>query len=179
MLFCPSFTQSERFHHTDQLITRLQVAVMTNFIRMLSGNVIVHVFKSDATCRVRRLAPLRFTSPRAAELSVHSTIVPGEQLHILLHWFLGAIPSQAPPTSAISSDSPQLRKTMFCFLEDACTGYHVFSTEPLTQTAIPEQLHRSPLRPNLAECPQFQEHQDCNQRSCCMQDFQSNISANA
>ena len=48
MLFCPSFTQSECFLHTDQLITRLQVVVMTNFIRMLSGNVIVNVFKSDA-----------------------------------------------------------------------------------------------------------------------------------
>ena len=34
--------------HTDQLATRLQVVVMTNFIRMLSGNVIVNVFKSDA-----------------------------------------------------------------------------------------------------------------------------------
>ena len=33
MLFCLSFTQSERFLQTDQLITRLQVVVMTNFIR--------------------------------------------------------------------------------------------------------------------------------------------------
>ena len=48
VLFCPSFTQSERFLHTDQLITRLQVVVMINFIRMLSGNVIVNVFESDA-----------------------------------------------------------------------------------------------------------------------------------
>ena len=47
MLFCPSFTQSERFLQTH-LITRLQVAVMTNFIRMLTGYVIVNVFKSDA-----------------------------------------------------------------------------------------------------------------------------------
>ena len=28
MLFCPSFTQSERFLQTDQLIIRLQVVVM-------------------------------------------------------------------------------------------------------------------------------------------------------
>ena len=48
MLFCPSFTQSERFLHTDQLIARLQVVVMTNFKRMLSGNEDVIVFKSDA-----------------------------------------------------------------------------------------------------------------------------------
>ena len=48
MLFCPSFTQSERFLHTDQLITGLQVVVMADFIRMLSGNVIVNGFKSDA-----------------------------------------------------------------------------------------------------------------------------------
>ena len=48
MLFRPSFTQSERFLHTDQLITRPQVVVMTIFIRMMSGNVIVNVFKSDA-----------------------------------------------------------------------------------------------------------------------------------
>ena len=47
MLFCPSFTQSARDLQTDQLITRLQVVVMINFIRMLTGNVIVNVFKSD------------------------------------------------------------------------------------------------------------------------------------
>ena len=47
MLFCPSFTQSERFL-TDQLIIRLQVVVMTNFILMLMRNVFVNVFKSDA-----------------------------------------------------------------------------------------------------------------------------------
>ena len=58
-----------------------------------------------------RLAPLRFTNPRAVELSVHSTIVPGKQLHILLHRYLVAIPSRAPPTSTISSDSPELRHT--------------------------------------------------------------------
>ena len=44
MLFCPSFTQSESFLHTDQLITRHD----TNFIRVLTGNVVVNVFKSDA-----------------------------------------------------------------------------------------------------------------------------------
>ena len=48
MLCCSSFTQSERFVQTNQLITRLQVVVMTNFIRTLTGNVIVNVFKSDA-----------------------------------------------------------------------------------------------------------------------------------
>ena len=48
MLFCPSFTQSERFLQTDQLIIRLQAVVVTNFIRMLMRNVFVNVFKSDA-----------------------------------------------------------------------------------------------------------------------------------
>ena len=48
MLFCHSFTQSERFLQTDQLIIRLQVVVVTNFIRMLMRNVFVNVFKSDA-----------------------------------------------------------------------------------------------------------------------------------
>ena len=48
MLFCPSFTQSERFLQTDQLIIGLQVVVMANFIRMLMRNVFVNVFKSDA-----------------------------------------------------------------------------------------------------------------------------------
>ena len=66
-----------------------------------------------STWRLRRLAPLRFTNPRAAELSVHSTIVPGEHLHNLLDWSLVAIPSQAPPNSAISSDSPELKRIMF------------------------------------------------------------------
>ena len=48
MLFCPSFTQTERFLHTDQLITKLQVVVLSYFIRMLSGNVTVNVLKSGA-----------------------------------------------------------------------------------------------------------------------------------
>ena len=48
MLFCPSFTQSERFLQTLQLIIRLQVVGTTNFIRMLMRNVFVNVFKSDA-----------------------------------------------------------------------------------------------------------------------------------
>ena len=46
MSFCPSFTQSERFLQTDQLIIRLQVVI--NFIRMLMRNVFVNVFQSDA-----------------------------------------------------------------------------------------------------------------------------------
>ena len=46
MSFCPSFTQSERFLQTDQLIIRLQVVI--NFIRMLMRMVFVNVFKSDA-----------------------------------------------------------------------------------------------------------------------------------
>ena len=48
MLFCSSFTQSEGYLQTDQLIIRLQVVVVTNFIRMLMRNVFVNVFKSDA-----------------------------------------------------------------------------------------------------------------------------------
>ena len=48
MLFCPSFTQSERFLQTDQLIIRLQVVVVTNFIRMFMRSVFVNVFMSDA-----------------------------------------------------------------------------------------------------------------------------------
>ena len=47
MLFCSSFTQSERFLQTDQTIIRLQVVVATDFIRMLR-NVFVIVFKPDA-----------------------------------------------------------------------------------------------------------------------------------
>ena len=65
MLFCPSFTQSERFLQTDQLIIRFQVVVMTNFIRMLMRNVFVNVFETDAVIwwaaifrRLRTAAPL-------------------------------------------------------------------------------------------------------------------------
>ena len=46
MLFCSSFTQSERFLQTDQLIIRLHVKVVTNFIRVLMRNEFVNVFKS-------------------------------------------------------------------------------------------------------------------------------------
>ena len=54
MLFCPSFTQSERFLHTDHLITRLrraEPATCCSHDKLHShvvGNVIVNVFKSDA-----------------------------------------------------------------------------------------------------------------------------------
>ena len=48
MLFCPSLTRSERFLQIDQLIIRLQVVVVTNFIRMLMRNVFMNVSKSDA-----------------------------------------------------------------------------------------------------------------------------------
>ena len=139
--------------------------------------------------RVHVASASTHSNPRAAELSVHSTIFPGEHLHNLLHWSLVAIPSQDPPTSAVSSDSPELKRTMFCFLEDAYTRCHVFSTEPLTQTAIPEWLRRSLTSPaqsasviaTTEPCgvPAIPGHRDCNQRSCCMPDFQSNISANA
>ena len=90
------------------VLNQQRVVVMTDFIRMLSGNVVVNVFKSDAVIWDKmlhlsksqgsamsrnlreaisdlcRLAPLRLTNPRGAELSVHRTIVPGEQLHILV-----------------------------------------------------------------------------------------------
>ena len=209
MLFCPSFTESERFLQTDQRIIRLQVVVVTNFMRMLMRNVFVNVFKSDAvvwwaaiffttssmfdkmlhllnskssamscsrSCNfceaVGNLLTVtmylqdalsRFHRPglHKIDLRVHvasaSTrtlalhkskscrAVSAQHNHsrraictILLHWSLVAIPSQAPPTSAINSDSPELKQTMFCFLEDAYTGYHVFSIEPLIQTAIEE-----------------------------------------
>ena len=54
MLFCSSFTQSERSLHTDQLITRLRRVEPATCCShdglhlLLSGNVIVNVFKSDA-----------------------------------------------------------------------------------------------------------------------------------
>ena len=48
MSFYSSFTQSERFFQIDQLIVRLQVVAVTNFIRMLMRNVFVNVFRSDA-----------------------------------------------------------------------------------------------------------------------------------
>ena len=100
-----------------------------------------------STWRVRRLAPLR-----ASQIPVllscqsvhnHSRRAIAQLAPLDSH----CDTSQAPPTSAINSDSPELKQTMFCFLEDACTGYHVFSTEPLTQTAIPEQLRRSLTSP--------------------------------
>ena len=51
----------------------------------------------------------------------------GEQMHILLHWSLVALcPRKLHQTSSINADSPKLRQTIFCFLEDACTRYHVF-----------------------------------------------------
>ena len=61
--------------------------------------------------------------------SMHSTNVPSEHLHNLFHWSFVAIPSQAPPMPSASDSPEELQQTMFCFLEDACTGYNVFSTK--------------------------------------------------
>ena len=73
MLFCPSFTQSERFLQTDQLIIKLQVVVVTNFIRMLMRNVIVNVFKSDAV--IWWAAIFRILRPLARTTCVMDTVV--------------------------------------------------------------------------------------------------------
>ena len=83
----------------------------------------VHV-ASASTCTVS------LHEPSAAALSVHRTIVPDEQLHILLHSSLVAIPSQAPPASAINSDSPELEQTMFCFLEKHTQDTTCFQRNP-------------------------------------------------
>ena len=56
MLFCPPFTQSERFLQTDQVITRLRrvehtatcCRVIANFMRMSTGHVFMYVMESDA-----------------------------------------------------------------------------------------------------------------------------------
>ena len=54
MLFSPSFTQSESFLILTSsppdfgVLNQQRVVVMINFIRKLSGSVIVNVFKSDA-----------------------------------------------------------------------------------------------------------------------------------
>ena len=162
MLFCPSFSQSESFLHTHQLITilrRVEPATCCSHDKLHSHVVgkndrfrvqvrcsdlvgsdlphsssmfdkMLHLSKSQGSSmsrlkchdlreaisdlltvsmhlqdslsrfhrpglhtidiflsmwRVRRLAPLRFTSPKAAELSVRKRTVPSEQLHILLH----------------------------------------------------------------------------------------------
>ena len=48
MLSCSSFTLSERFFQTYQLIIKLRCCAKTNFIRMLMRTVFVNVFKSCA-----------------------------------------------------------------------------------------------------------------------------------
>ena len=138
----------------------------------------------DLRVHVASASTRTFTNPTAAELSVHRTIIPGEHLHNLLHWFLVAIPSQAPPTSAI----PELKRTMFFFLEDAWTGYHVF----FNRTFGPNCNSRTAARVFDVSSPiSVGHHHDrtlrnarktrnikiCNQRSCCTQEFQSNIPA--
>ena len=190
MLFCPSFTQSERFLHTDQLITRLQVVVMTNFIRMLSGNVIVHVFKSDATCRVRRLAPFFFhesqscrtvrpqhNRPKRAIAHVAPLVSRCDSLTSSTNQChqLGFTRTQTNDVLLLGGRMHGIPRVFNRTLDPNCNSR---AAATIFDVSSPNQ-HRSSLRPNLAECPQFQEHQDCNQRSCCMQDFQSSISANA
>ena len=154
---------------------------MTDFIRVLTGKVIVNVFKSGAviwlaaifrtpssmfdkllhlsksqgfamscsrSCNLcealgNLLTVTMYLSrivacPRGEYVDWHplnpnSTIVTCEHLHNLLHWFSLRFPCklhQPVPSVRIhqNSDKP-------CW-KTRNTEYHVFSTEPLTQTAI-------------------------------------------
>ena len=83
MLFCSSFSQSERFLQTDQLITRLQVVVMTSFIRMLMRNVFVNVFKSDAVIGGQRSSAERRASFVLVPFWDPSETVPGSSSDFL------------------------------------------------------------------------------------------------
>ena len=96
-----------------------------------------------STC-VRRLAPLRFTEP--VLLNCQCT---RQECQVSIRTFCSTdlpwrfLRTRHPPASTISSDSPELKQTTFCFLAEAHTRCHVPSVVPLTQTAIPEQLRRS------------------------------------
>ena len=97
MLFCPSFTQSERFLQTGQLITRLQVVVMTNFIRMLMRNVIVNVFMSVAVIWWAAI----FRPPPSSPLSTLPPFPPHPTPHThTTH------PPSLPPSLLLSSPPP-------------------------------------------------------------------------
>ena len=134
-----------------------------------------------STWRMRRLAPLRFTNPKAAELPVHNTIVPGEHLRNLLHWSFVAIPSQAPPISAISSDSPRTQTNHVLHLGERIHG----TPRVFNRTIDPNCNSRLAATVFDVSSPiSVGHHHDRTLRSarntrCCVQDFQSNISANA
>ena len=136
MLFCPSFTQSERFLHTDQIITRLQVVVHDKLHScMFTRN------------RDRERVQVRCSDwggQRSSELAFHGsqellkcpcTAQSSQTSNCTFYLLLWSLVHQPVPSTRAHQNSD---KPWLCFLEDAYTGYHVFSTEPLTQTAIPE-----------------------------------------
>ena len=77
-----------------------------------------------STRRVRRLAPLRFTEPRAADLSAHNRAVQTS--------------THLAPLALSGSDSPELKQTMFWILDVAYTSHHVSFVLLSTLTAIPQ-----------------------------------------
>ena len=120
MLFCPSFTQSERFLQTDQLIIRLQVAVVTNFIRMSMRNVFLNVFKSDAVIWWAAIfRSLGSSDPSPPPLSPNLKLVSGfgrgtrvpppQTADLFGVWGLGVplpLPSPSFPSSLLSLSPP-------------------------------------------------------------------------
>ena len=217
MLFCPSFTQSERFLQTDQLIIRLQVVVVINFISMLMRNAFENVFKSDAvvwwaatfctpsstrdkllhlsnsksfamscsrSCNlfeaVGNLLTVtlylqdtlsRFHRPGLQKIDLRVYVASAPTRTLALHKSKScravsaqhnhsrrAIAQFAPLLSrcdSFASTTNQRHQLGFSrtqtkhvlFLGRRIHGIPVFSTEPLTHTAIPEQLRRSLTSP--------------------------------
>ena len=126
VLFCSSFSQSERFFQTDQLITRLQVVVMTSFIRMLMRNVFVNVFRSDAViwwaAIFRRgrgsFVPVPFWDPsESVPVSSRDFL---ERSRFVPWPFRGSSPEESPMASC--SEDPFSDRGRYLLAHSCCRG---------------------------------------------------------
>ena len=99
-----------------------------------------------STWRVRRLAPLRFTNPRAAELSVQSTIVQASNCTFCSIGLSSRFPRKLHqvPSARMhqNSDKPCSASWKTHTRDTTC-----FQQKLLTQTAIPELLRQSLTSP--------------------------------
>ena len=120
----------------------------------------------------RRAAEVSYTA-QSSQVSIFTTCSIGLSLRYprKIH--------QPVPSARIHQNS---NKPCSASLEDAYTGYHVFSTEPLTQNCNSRIAATvfdvsSPISighhhdSTLPECPHTRNIKIANQRSCCMQGF--------
>ena len=141
----------------------------------------------DLRVHVASASTRTFTNPTAAELSVHRTIIPGEHLHKSSP-LVSRCDSLASSTNQCHTGTQTNHVLLLGRRMDGIP--RVFSTETFgpncnSRTAARVFDVSSPISVGhhhdrtLRNARKTRNINICNQRSCCTQEFQSNIPANA